>query len=616
MDSTKTTILFCATYPTQTNGYSKIANKLSNFLAATPDYKVYYFGFSNFENSRISRFVHPNITFIDVVDEEKRRGNKELYGVNIFQDTIKQIDPDIVLFYNDIIVCCRLINCIIEYRKTFTQRFKLHIYLDLVYEFEKPDLLDHVIHYSDKIYVFSDFWEKHLIEYGAQPEKLQILYHGFNNDIFQVKDKITSRKNLDFDINDFIILNLNTNCYRKANDISIRAFLMFLKKMSFDKTIKFVLQCDLNTKSGYNLRNVIFIECIRLGISKEQYDQICNTNIIYVYKPIREMSDSVINDLYNATDIGINSCIGEGFGLCNLEHAILEKPQIISHVGALQDIFDINVYPKELIVKPKVSIHISNCLEEHTGIMHICDATDFYNSICHVYENYAIYQEFMKTYSLKLRRKYDWGSIISSKTQYLDWLKVYHFDNKIRVGEYVIADIPENYDCYITFWGKYKDTFSKEFKSKYNPQEAIIFNDEQEQDFYQVLNTRSKVFLKMIITDEYDWLSSFETTQLQCFSQIIIELHNLFQNDLIIKHSCMQKLTETHYLIHAHGNNRSFWNEKIPNVIELTFLNKKYFTEPPPLNTHFLPGPLDKPNNPEFPDVALNYYPFVQNFSL
>ena len=78
------TILFCATYPNQPIGYSKIANIVTNYLASlteelqelqdsreiedsfntlkiskkSPKYKVYYFGFSNYPDLSIKeRFI-------------------------------------------------------------------------------------------------------------------------------------------------------------------------------------------------------------------------------------------------------------------------------------------------------------------------------------------------------------------------------------------------------------------------------------------------------------------------------------------------------------------------------------------------------------------------------
>jgi glycosyltransferase involved in cell wall biosynthesis len=404
-------ILFVATYPNQPIGYSKIANKLSNIIANIPNIKLYYFGFANFDRSRINdRYIHPNITFIDVVKEEKLKGNNELYGVNILEDTILTVQPDMIFIYNDIVVLCRLINSIVEYRKRYIQTFKIITYLDLVYDFEKPLFINHVINNTQKIIVFSEHWMKNMIDMGCNPNKLSVLYHGFNNDIFKPVDKITARKSFGIAENDFVILNLNRNSYRKALDITIRAYLMFMKKINYPDNVKLFLQCDTENNSGYDIKELLYIESIRLNIPKEHYEKIINNCILRLNMPIYDITDVVINNLYNACDVGINTCVGEGFGLCNLEHACLGKPQVISNVGALRDIFS-ECDTKDLIIEPKLSLYISKHTDEHAGYIYICDPSDVCEALYKVYNNYNYYQLIYQKLSLKLQDKYNWNSI-------------------------------------------------------------------------------------------------------------------------------------------------------------------------------------------------------------
>ena len=75
---------------------------------------------------------------------------------------------------------------------------------------------------------------------------------------------------------------------------------------------------------------------------------------------------------------------------------------------------------------------------------------------------------------------------------------------------------------------------------------------------------------------------------------------------------CLKKLSNTHYIIHANGNNNSPVIDNIPNVIELTYINKKYFKTTPELNKTTLPVlNLDYPNDLKYKDINLNLYPFV-----
>ncbi len=73
-----------------------------------------------------------------------------------------------------------------------------------------------------------------------------------------------------------------------------------------------------------------------------------------------------------------------------------------------------------------------------------------------------------------------------------------------------------------------------------------------------------------------------------------------------------KKLANTHYIIHAHGNNNGPVVNKIPDVIELTYVNKKYFDTVPELNKQILPiRNLDYSNRINESDINLNCYPFV-----
>jgi hypothetical protein len=135
-------ILFFASYPILPIGYSRIANILTNYMAEQ-GHQVYYFGISNFEGiSKINRYIHPNIVLIDALLEEKKIGSNEIYGVNTICNFIDSIQPDILFLYNDIIVISRIFNNIIE--KKIKKNFKTFTYLDLVYPFEKINLVKHI----------------------------------------------------------------------------------------------------------------------------------------------------------------------------------------------------------------------------------------------------------------------------------------------------------------------------------------------------------------------------------------------------------------------------------------------------------------------------------------
>ena len=227
----------------------------------------------------------------------------------------------------------------------------------------------------------------------------------------------------------------------------------------------------------------------------------------------------------------------------------------------------------------------------------------------------------------------------------LDLLRVYQFDNKIRCGVnsdggYVIGDI-SGYDCYISAGISDEESFSRDFIKKYNMNEinsfafdgtissyphnytnniAFIkknintFNDENNTNLSNLIEKYNNIFLKMDIEGcEYPWLLSLSLEQLSKFKQIVIEFHGITDNEWGFSYSdkvkSFEKLSKTHYIIHAHGNNCAHVVNNIPSVIELTFVNKTYFI--PKFNKTSLPiNNLDFSNNTR-EDINLNFYPFV-----
>lgn len=407
-------ILFYATYPTTNTGYSRIGNILSNYLAEQ-NHDVYYFGISNFKDiTNITRYIHPNITLIDALEEEKKINNDELYGVNVIIEYIKQIKPDIVFLYNDIIVISRIFNNFIVQKLDIN--FKTITYLDLVYEYEKIELIEHVNKFSDLILVFSECWKKNLIECGIKTEKIQILPHGFDDDTFYPLDKIRSRKKFNFLKDDFIILNSNRNCYRKSLDKTIDAFLHFLKIKNCDKRIKLFLNtlCTTSHKhNGFDIYNLIKVSCIKLSLD---YNEIIDKHIFTRPTHVNSFSDEILNILYNASDIGINTCCGEGFGLCNLEHGGIGRPQIISNVGGLGDIFT-NDYAT--LINPVEEFYITNHIDFHGGYLKLCNTSDFTNALIKYFDNRELLETHGKLSREQILIKYDWNSILPLLNTYI-----------------------------------------------------------------------------------------------------------------------------------------------------------------------------------------------------
>lgn len=232
----------------------------------------------------------------------------------------------------------------------------------------------------------------------------------------------------------------------------------------------------------------------------------------------------------------------------------------------------------------------------------------------------------------------------------LELLQVHNIEKKVRCGTtsdggYVFAELDGGYDCYISAGISNEESFSRDFINKYNMTKDNSFgfdgtiqdypyrytnkisfikknihniNDDSNTNLSFLTEKYENIFLKIDIEGgEYPWLLAIEESHLDKFKQIVIEFHGITNDgwgcNYGDKIKCLEKLAQTHYIVHAHGNNHGPVVNRIPDVIELTYVNKKYFKTPPPLNKKPLPiSNLDFSNIGGPYDIDLNFYPFVQ----
>jgi hypothetical protein len=214
---------------------------------------------------------------------------------------------------------------------------------------------------------------------------------------------------------------------------------------------------------------------------------------------------------------------------------------------------------------------------------------------------------------------------------------------KLRLGKdydggYIIADVRDSKYQIILSGGISNDiSFEEDFVNKYDvkcfaidgtinklPKENdkinfikknIGFNNtEMITNLHDLINANEYIFVKMDIEGgEIPWIKSLSDEQMNRFEQIVMEFHFPFSNNEI---DVFDKINKNHYLIHFHGNNccgtRIHKDVKIPNVFECTYLHKKFFVEPPKLNTDLIPSILDMKNTGN-QEIFIDYPPFVYN---
>ncbi len=234
----------------------------------------------------------------------------------------------------------------------------------------------------------------------------------------------------------------------------------------------------------------------------------------------------------------------------------------------------------------------------------------------------------------------------------LEYLKIYNYGNKVRLGNlndggYVITHLLGGYDCYISAGVSDEESFSRDFINLYkmNIYNSYAFDGtiseyprrytdkinfvrknispfltQNTANLSNLISMYNNIFLKMDIEgSEYPWILSLSREQLTKFKQITIEFHGInddsWGTNFNDKVTCFKKLSETHYPIHIHGNNYSGTTMvnglPIPDVVEITYINKIFVNKQLLPNKMPLPCKIDRPNCSSKPDFNLCFKPFV-----
>lgn len=367
-------IFFMCTHPNQGTGYARVANKITNYLADIPGVEVVYYAFQNYPGQDIKdRFINPRIKFYDAleIDSESPKG----FGDRGIVSTIIEEKPDVLFLYNDLPVTAGILDLI---PSKYTPS-KKYVYLDIVYPWERLAYYETLKrHNVDRIWVFLNCWKIHLVDdLGFDENVVKVLPHGVDFSRFVDIPREEAKRQMGFEEDDYVVINMNRNSYRKQWCTTIKAFLEFLKDQDMNPNIKLYCGCVSKTDDGYDIPELIFMECVRRGMDPMT---VLNKHIFINPRPLH-LTDEEVNKAYNVGDVGMNTCCGEGFGLTTMEHAYFNRPQIVSGVPALKE----TLGGIARVVEPVVWTTVS-AFESHSGDIAHFDYRDFAKHLNECYE--------------------------------------------------------------------------------------------------------------------------------------------------------------------------------------------------------------------------------------
>jgi glycosyltransferase involved in cell wall biosynthesis len=390
-------ICIMATHPNSSNGYSKVAYELANYLSTKPDIDLTYYGFQNFQKNTAhekARELPSNVQIYDAFANEKE---KQLgFGFNECQEFITMNKPDLVIIYNDMVVVSNILD---KLNKIENKKFKTAVYMDQVYLCQKKEHIKILNEQADFVICFSKYWEKIAKDQGLT-KPTGVLEHGFNPMIHYPIPKRLARMFFNLKAEDFIIINANRNQPRKRLDIMMMAFAEVVSR-HLGEPIKLLIATA--PTGAWNLVEIYERELKIRGVSLQDGMK----HIIFIDNP-QALTDEDMNTLFNTADIGINTAMGEGWGLCNFEGGAMGIPQIVPNIGGFRDFFDKDT---AILIEPKIKLYTDMTIDGCPGCAEICDSLDFADAIDQYYADDILRKNHGINSRKKILENYKWKDL-------------------------------------------------------------------------------------------------------------------------------------------------------------------------------------------------------------
>ena len=414
----QTRVMFCGTYPIgQSNGYSRVVYYIAKHLGGYSDIKLTIYGFQNMGQTAGSEQrsdIPSSVILHDAMatEDPKRNG----FGEKEIADYIKKNPQDIIVIFNDMVVTASLVSTMInELSETERKAFKLVSYMDQVYPYQKPMYIDLLNKHFDAIITFTPYWKNTAQKLGLKKEiPCYVFPHGFDYNLYYPINKIVARVFYSIPDDAFVILQLNRNPPRKRLDHTLIAYAQVVKryydlvqeyninKINKPREIKLMIAAQI--EGFWNLIEVYDHELKLLEVPIE-FGRSC---LIALARP-QQMSDRDINILYNACDIGLNTCEGEGFGLCQFEHAAIGYPQVAPKIGGIQEFLN---ETNSILIEPKMRYYIDKQRDGIGGIAELGLTEDYTEAIWKYYKNPSLVIKHGTKARKDILQHYKWETVV------------------------------------------------------------------------------------------------------------------------------------------------------------------------------------------------------------
>jgi len=325
----------------------------------------------------------------------------DIWGMGRVKDLIKQ-DFDGIFILNDPWVIDTYLEII---KKELGEKvMPIVVYFPVDAKYLDPDWFKHY-DIVTKVCVYTKFGYTEVKRSVPDLEPV-IIPHGVDKKSFYKLDlekrDIKSRiyPNSEDFLDSFVVLNANRNQPRKRIDMTLLGFKYFAE----DKPENVKLYCHMGVKDmGWD----IFKLAIRLGLEKRLIvsNNSRNTQTVTLDR---------LNLIYNATEVGLNTSLGEGWSLTNMEHAVTGAVQVVPEHSALVELYkDCGIF---------IPIDRWEINSDVLTIGGLVDATAVADKLEMLYQNKELLEELsLKSLKKFASEEYSWDYIV--KKYWLDVLK-------------------------------------------------------------------------------------------------------------------------------------------------------------------------------------------------
>jgi D-inositol-3-phosphate glycosyltransferase len=319
----------------------------------------------------------------------------DVYGINRIKQIVHEWTPDIIFILND----AWIIRDYLEEIKTIYKDKampKIVLYVPVDAEDHLKDWYKDFV-FASKVVAYTQFGKK-VIEKAAPDLLVDVISHGVDNqDFFKIEGP--SRREIkaalfpdreDY-LDSFIVLNAGRNQPRKKIDITIKGFAEFAKDKP--ENVKLYLHMGFIDSGHINVFEIA-----------DRYNLGERLALTTTDKGPQTSSVDVLNLIYNATDVGINTGVGEGFSLPNIEHAVTGAPQVVADHSALHELY----LDCGLLIPARIPLTQDKIMT--TG--YLVTVEDVANKLNEIYTNKILYRTLAdKCYKKFTSPEFSWENI-------------------------------------------------------------------------------------------------------------------------------------------------------------------------------------------------------------